>query len=84
LGSSWQPGKTFTLNELLADGVMKEKDSMEEISSRASGEAGIEAQVEDIKNKWSQLIFIVNHYREAKDKFIIGSLEDITAALDDH
>lgn len=26
----------------------------------------------------------MNNYREQKDKFIIGSVEDIVAALDDH
>lgn len=28
--------------------------------------------------------FIVNSYRESKDKFIVGSVEDIMQALDDH
>jgi len=40
--------------------------------------------VEEIKKKWSELTFVVNNYREQKDKFIIGSVEDIIAALDDH
>lgn len=53
LGSSWQPGKTFTLQELLADGVMNKREKIEEISAKASGEASIEAQIEDIKSKWS-------------------------------
>ena len=57
---------------------------MDEISGRASGEAGIEMQVEEIKKKWQELAFVVNNYRDYKDKFIIGSLDDITAALDDH
>ena len=57
---------------------------MEEISGRASGEAGIEMQVEEIKKKWSELTFTVMNYREQKDKFIIGGLDDIVAALDDH
>lgn len=43
LGSSWQPGKTFTLQELLADGVMNKREKIEEISAKASGEASIEA-----------------------------------------
>lgn len=57
---------------------------MEEISGRASGEAGIELQVEEIKRKWQELNFEVKSYRDYKDKFIIGSVEDIIAALDDH
>lgn len=57
---------------------------MEEISGRASGEAGIEMQVEEIKKKWLELNFIVTNYRDQKDKFIIGGIDDIQAALDDH
>jgi dynein heavy chain len=52
LGSSSQPGKTFTLSELISEGVLEKKDQMEEISGRASGEAAIEMQVEEIKKKW--------------------------------
>lgn len=57
---------------------------MEEISGRASGEAGIERQVDEIKKKWQELNFIVSSYRDYKDKFILGTVEDIIAALDDH
>jgi len=57
---------------------------MEEISGRASGEAGIERQVDEIKKKWQELNFIVSSYRDYKDKFILGTVEDIVAALDDH
>jgi len=42
LGSAWQPGKTFTLSELISEGALEKKDLMEEISGRASGEAAIE------------------------------------------
>ena len=31
--------------------------------------------MEEIQTKWGSLNFIVNSYREAKDKFIIGSVE---------
>jgi dynein heavy chain len=72
------------LSELIQDDVLEKKDQMEEISGRASGEAGIESQVDEIKKKWSELAFTVSNYREQKDKFIIGGVDDIIAALDDH
>ena len=84
LGSTSQPGKTFTFSELISEGVLEKKEAMEEISGRASGEAAIEMQVEEIKKKWQELAFTVNNYRDYKDKFIIGSVEDIIMALDDH
>lgn len=57
---------------------------MEEISGRASGEAGIEMQLDEIKKKWQELTFTVQNYRDYKDKFIIGGIDEIIAALDDH
>lgn len=40
--------------------------------------------MEEIQAKWGTLNFVVNHYREAKDKFIIGTVEEIMQTLDDH
>ena len=57
---------------------------MEEISAKASGEAAIEMQLEEIKKKWLDLNFEVKSYRDYKDKFILGSVEDIVQALEDH
>lgn len=84
LNPNWQPSKTFNFLELIANGVMEKKEALEEISSKASGEAQIDANIEAISKKWAELAFIVNNYREAKDKFVIGSLEEIISTLDDH
>ena len=59
-------------------------DEMEEISSRATGEASIVAQLEDLRKKWLELSFEVLPYRNYKDKFILGSVEDIIVSLEDH
>ena len=37
-----QPVKKFNFSELIANGVLEKRESMEEISARASGEAAIE------------------------------------------
>lgn len=84
LDQQLQPNKPITLTELLIYGVEEKKDAIEEISARASGEKGIENQIEEIQKKWQELNFIVNPYREYKDKFIMGSVEDVMQALDDH
>jgi dynein heavy chain len=77
-------GKMVSLNELLSFGIVERKEAIEEISARATGEKQIESQMDEIKTKWGELKFIVNSYREAKDKFIIGSVEEIMQTLDDH
>ena len=56
---------------------MEKKEQIEEISSKASGEAQIEFSLEAICKKWEELLFIVNPYRDSKDKFILGSVEEI-------
>ena len=63
---------------------MDHEEFIQDISGRASGEAAIEQQLEDIRQKWSELAFEVAMYREQKDKFIIKSVEDIMTNLDDH
>ena len=65
-------------------GVEQRMDEMEEISSKASGEAAIELQLEEIRKKWLDLKFEIHPYIEYKDKYIIGSVDDIIATLDDH
>ena len=84
LNPNWQPSKTFNFVELIANGVMEKKEAIEEISSKASGEAQIDANIESIAKKWTELTFTVNNYREAKDKFVIGTVEEIVSTLDDH
>lgn len=84
LGQPMPANKAVSLTELLSYGVEDSREAIEEISSRASGEKGIENQVEEIEKKWNELNFLVNPYRDYKDKFIIGSVEEIMQALDDH
>lgn len=64
--------------------IIEKKDLVEEVSGRASGEAAIESQLDNIKKKWAELAFEVGPYRDFKDKFMIKSVEDIMTALDDH
>lgn len=40
--------------------------------------------MEEIQSKWGSLNFVVLNYRESKDKFIIGTVEEIMQTLDDH
>ena len=77
-------GKPVSLTELLTFGIKQKRELIEQISARATGQSQIEGQLEQIQGKWGTLNFVVNHYREAKDKFIIGTVEQIMQTLDDH
>jgi len=80
----WAPGKVWTLKELLTTDIQNYKDEIEEISGVASGQAQIENSIENIRKKWAELAFVIQKYRDYKDRFIVGSVEDIVAALEEH
>lgn len=42
----------------------------------ASGEATIEQTLNDIIELWKETSFTVLNYRDTKDRFIIGEIED--------
>ena len=64
---------------------MKDVERVEEISAFASGEATINQALTEISNFWlNDAIFTVLNYRDSKDRFIIGDVEDTTAQLEDN
>ena len=80
----WVPNKPFTLHELIGYGVMDYKEEIEAISGTASGEKNIEDTLEEIKRKWTtEMMFTVINYREIKDRFILGTIEEINNNLED-
>jgi dynein heavy chain len=82
-GNTYSPNRTFTLSELIADGILEVKDKVGEISSTASGEFAISQTLEEIKKIWATMEFIVMPYRDFKDKFILGTIEEIMIQLED-
>ena len=80
---TWSPGKTFTLTELISAGIMKYGDEVSEIGAMASGEYMIEHTIEEIKNIWNEMYFTVINYRDMKDRFILGSIDEIYLQLDE-
>jgi dynein heavy chain len=77
-------GRPFCLQELIDWGVLSVKDKVEEISASASGEYGIESSLEDIRKTWSSTYFVLNNYREQRDRFYITGIEDVLTQLEDH
>lgn len=76
---------TFTFQFLVDHGIMKDVERVEEISAFASGEATINSALNDISNYWmNEGLFTVLNYRDSKDRFIIGDVEDTIAQLEDN
>ena len=73
----------FTLAELINNGILEVKDKVSEISAIASGEYAISQTLEKIKKIWGSIEFIVVNYQDIKDKFILGTIEEIMIRLED-
>ena len=55
--------------------ALKHIDLIDEISLRASGEALIESQLNKIRDKWSEMQFLIVPFENYKDKFKISGIK---------
>ena len=53
---------------------MAHKDTVGTISGEATQEAGLEAMLERVVDKWRGAEFSVNPYKDIKDGFILGEV----------
>lgn len=84
IGENYYPDMSFTLSFLLKGGIMSHKESIQEISAMASGEAQLEASLQKIQNDWEKQQFFVLNHRDQHGLFILGSLEEIFTLLEDN
>jgi dynein heavy chain len=73
----------FTLGKLLDMKVDRHMEAIQEVSGKATAELALEEMLAKVKNTWEDMELIVNGYKDNKDVFILGSVEDITVALED-
>lgn len=83
LNHKFKPDESTTLRELENLGVFKYPNELMEIAGAASSEAGLEAMLKKVEDAWKSLDFNVLPHKEAKDVFVLGSLEEVQTALDD-
>ena len=62
---------------------MQQQEAVLLLSVEASQEAALEDLLEHISSKWNSIDFTLLPFKDVKDAFILGSLEDVTAALED-
>ncbi|CAE7499104.1 DNAH6, partial [Symbiodinium sp. CCMP2456] len=73
----------FTLGGLLAMGVDQHMEAILDVSGKATAEQGLEEMLDKVKKTWDDLELVINPYKDSKDVFVLGSIEDITVALED-
>lgn len=83
LNYKFKPDEILTLELLEKLGVFAYPNELMEISSAASSESGLEVMLQKVEDTWNSLDFVVLAYKEVKDVYVLGSLEEVQTALDD-
>ncbi|CAJ1374166.1 unnamed protein product [Effrenium voratum] len=73
----------FTLGGLLGMGVDQHMEAIMDVSGKATAEQGLEEMLDKVKKTWEDLELVINPYKDSKDVYVLGSIEDITVALED-
>lgn len=83
LNHKFKAEEEITLSLFQDLGVFNYPEELLEISGQASSEAGLETLLKKVEESWKALEFIVMPHRDSKDVFILGTMEDVQATLDD-
>eukprot|EP00755_Sulcionema_specki_P029311 Sspe_Gene.91899::Locus_63548_Transcript_1_1_Confidence_1.000_Length_4256::g.91899::m.91899/K10408/DNAH; dynein heavy chain, axonemal len=77
-----------TLDSLRAMGVFGYPDIIQQVSSVATGEWGVQRDLDAIRKVWEDpeegLAFFVKNHREQDDVFVLGGLDEIIEKLEDN
>ncbi|MEW5314024.1 MAG: hypothetical protein WDW38_005552 [Sanguina aurantia] len=83
IGQAIPRDASFTLKVLLEARVTVWREAIATISTEATQEAGLEEMLGAVQAKWADIEFVVLAYKEMKDVFILGQIEDVQVALED-
>lgn len=83
IGQQIPRGEVFTVQSLNEMKVQEWKDRIANISAEATQEQALEEMLGNIQGKWATVEFTVLNYKESKDTFILGAVEDIMVTLED-
>ena len=75
--------ETFTLQKILDMKCPDHSDAISQVSVEATQEKQLESQLEKVVKRWEDVSFAVTNYKESKDTFILGGLEEVFTALED-
>ena len=73
----------MTLKSLMDDGAEDHQDYIMETAGNAKGEAELNRQMTEVKDRWALREFVVTPYRDSKKHFIIKEVEDVITELED-
>ncbi|CCI43009.1 unnamed protein product [Albugo candida] len=73
----------LSLGSMIEKNMMQLQPEISKISITAQHEAILEDMLQKISTSWSDTEFEIKLYKDSKDVFILGSMEDITTKMDD-
>ena len=73
----------FTLNTLLDLHVQLYKEQIMVVSTEATQEGMLEEMLLKVTETWADTEFVMNPYKDQKDTYILGGIDDIIAQLED-
>lgn len=78
-----QGDQPLTLGLLLSYGVMDYQEDIQRISTEATQEGVLSTMLTKVQDVWRDFEFVLNPYKESKDIFVLGGIDEVQAALDD-
>ncbi|CEL99773.1 unnamed protein product [Vitrella brassicaformis CCMP3155] len=73
----------FTLGRLLEMGVGQYTEDIQDISGKATAELALEEMLDKAKGVWQDTQLTVLSYKDSKDVFILGGVDEVIATLED-
>ena len=76
------PARPFKTQVLLDAKVQTWKEQLTQVSTEATQELALEELLAKVVTKWADVEFAVLGYKELKDVFILGGIEEVQIALE--
>ena len=75
--------EAFTFQTLIDLKVMLFKDQLAVISTEATQEQILEKMLQKVADSWAETEFVLNPYKDQKDVYALGGIDEITVQLED-
>ncbi|KAG1666392.1 hypothetical protein FOA52_006501 [Chlamydomonas sp. UWO 241] len=83
LGGPIERGESLTLQSLMHMQAGSHKDAIGTISTEATQEAALQTLLDGVLEKWRHMEFTCNAYKDLKDTYILGGVDEVMALLED-
>lgn len=83
IGKEFEINDEFTLGDLMRLDVVSKQVEIQQVATQAAQEAQLKIQLEDVKMIWQEQELPVQTFKELRDVWILGDVEEMLSNLDD-